>query len=228
MRMATYELTAQPRTIVGKEVKKLRREGLVPAVLYGPGIEGIHSISLAAKEIERAYTQLGRSALLRLTVAGGETRSVLIHQVQHDYHHRHLTHVDFFAPNMRVELTVAVQVVLTGEAPAVKSEDGILVQSATEIQVTALPDNVPAVIAVDVTGLTEIHSQITAGDLVLPEGVTLATSPDEVVVTVSQAQLVEVEEPVEETEEGAEGEEVAASDEGTDGAGDAEADPSNS
>lgn len=216
--MATYELTAQPRTIVGKEVKKLRREGIIPAVLYGPGIEGIHSISLALKEVERAYTQLGKSALLRLNVEGGETRSVLIHQVQHDYHHRHLTHVDFFAPNMRVVLTVAVQVVLTGEAPAVKLEDGILVQSAMEIQVTSLPDNVPAVIAVDISGLTEIHAQITAGDLELPDGVTLATSPDEVVVTVSQAQLAEVEE----TEEGAEGEE------GAEDADSTEAEPSES
>lgn len=226
--MATYELTAQPRTIVGKEVKKLRREGIIPAVLYGPGIEGIHSISLALKEIERAYTQLGRSALLRLKVEGGETRTVLIHQVQHDYHHRHLTHVDFFAPNMRVVLTVAVQVVLTGEAPAVTLEDGILVQSATEIQVSALPDNIPAVIAVDVTGLTEIHAQITAGELVLPEGVTLATSPDEVVVTVSQVQLVEVEEPVEETEEGAEGEDGAEGNEAAEGEGNSESESSNS
>lgn len=195
--MAAYELTAQPRTIVGKEVKKLRREGIIPAVLYGPGIEGIHAISLASKEIERAYTQLGRSALVTLSVEGGATRSVLIHQVQYDYHHRHLTHVDFFAPNMSVKLTVSVQIVLTGEAPAVKLEDGILVQSATEIQVAALPDNVPAVIAVDVTGLTEIHAQITTGDLVLPEGVSLVTPPDEVVVTVSQAQLAEVEESAE-------------------------------
>lgn len=210
--MAMVELTAQPRTILGKEVKKLRREGIIPAVLYGPGIEGTHSISLRGREIERIYTQLGRSSLLSLKVEGGATRSVLIHQVQHDHHHRRLTHVDFFAPNMRVALTVSVQVVLTGEAPAVAQEDGILVQSATELQVSALPDQVPAVLAVDISGLTEIHAQITAADVTLPEGVTLVTSPDEVVVTVSQAQLVEVDEAVEETEategeEGAEGEE---------------------
>ena len=58
--MAMVELTAQPRTILGKEVKKLRREGIIPAVLYGPGIEGTHSISLRGREIERIYTQLGR------------------------------------------------------------------------------------------------------------------------------------------------------------------------
>lgn len=228
--MATLELTAQPRTIKGKEVKKLRREGIIPAVLYGPGVQGTQAISLPAREIERAYTQLGKSALLRLKVEGGRTQPVLIHQVQHDHTHRYLTHVDFFAPNMRVALTVAVQVVLTGEAPAVRTDDGVLVQSATELQVAALPDNIPAVLAVDVNGLTEIHSQITAGDVLLPEGVTLVSPPDEVIVTVSQVQLVEVEEETEgaEGEEGAEGAEGTEGEDATEGGAESEDESSNS
>jgi large subunit ribosomal protein L25 len=228
--MVTLELTAQPRTIKGKEVKKLRREGIIPAVLYGPGVSGVQAISLPAREIERAYTQLGRSALLHLKVEGGRTQPVLIHQVQHDHTHRYLTHVDFFAPNMRVALTVAVQVVLTGEAPAVRTDDGVLVQGATELQVAALPDNIPAVLAVDVTGLTEIHAQITAGDIELPEGVTLVSSPDEVIVTVSQIQLVEVEEETAEAEgaEGAEGEASAAGEETAEGGAESEGGSSNS
>jgi large subunit ribosomal protein L25 len=202
------ELTAQPRTILGKEVKKLRRIGQVPAVVYGPGIEGVHSITLEAKEIERIYVQLGKSAMLSLRLEGGVTRSVLIHDVQYDHTHRRLTHVDFLAPNMRVPMTVAVPVVLTGEAPAVSEHDGIVVHGATELQVSALPDAIPGVLAVDISHLTEIHAQLTAGDVTLPEGVTLVTSPDEVIVTISQAQLVEVEE--ETTEEDEPTEEAAA------------------
>lgn len=202
--MAMIELAAQPRTILGKEVKKLRREGLVPAIVYGPGVEGTHSISVASKEIERIYTQLGKSAMLSLQVEGGVTRPVLIHDVQHDNTFRRLTHVDFLAPNMRVPMTVAVQVVLTGEAPAVREHDGIVVHGATELLVSALPDAIPGVLAVDVSHLGEIHAQLTAGDVVLPEGVTLVTSPDEVVVTISQAQLVtEDEETTEVAEEAA-------------------------
>jgi large subunit ribosomal protein L25 len=199
--MALTELTAQPRTIVGKEVKKLRRVGQVPAVVYGPGIEGVHPITLDGKEIERAYVQLGKSAMLSLRLEGGVTRSVLIHDVQYDNTHRRLTHVDFLAPNMRVPMTVAVQVVLTGEAPAVREHDGIVIQGATELQVSALPDALPGALPVDISHLTEIHAQLTAGDVVLPEGVTLVTSPDEVIVTISQAQLVEVEEEVAEEAE---------------------------
>lgn len=228
--MAMLELTAQPRTIKGKEVKKLRRVGIIPAVLYGAGVTGTQALELPVREIERAYTQLGKSALLRLKVQGGATQPVLIHQVQYDHTHRYLTHVDFLAPNMRVELTVAVQVVLTGEAPAVRTDDGVLVQSATELQITALPDQIPAVLAVDVTGLTEIHAQITAGELELPEGVALASPADEVVVTVSQIQLVEVEEETAEVEgeEGAKGEAGAEGEEAAEGEAGAESEDESS
>ncbi len=213
--MAPVELKAEPRTLIGKAVKKLRREGIVPAVVYGPGIQGTQAISVPARDLERAYTQFGKSALLRLKLQGGSTQSVFIHQVQYDHTHRHLTHVDFLAPNMRIELTVAVPVVLTGESPATKLEDGVLVQSANELQITALPDHIPGVLAVDVSGLAEIHAQILAGDVELPAGVTLASPAEEVVVTVSQVQLVEVEEPVEEGEEGEEGEGEEGAEEGS-------------
>ncbi len=185
--MATTELMAIPRTIVGKAVKKLRRQGLVPAVLYGPGVEGTHAITLVSKDIERVYVQLGRSALLQLRLEGGASRSVLIHQVQYDHTHRRLTHVDFLAPDMRVELTISVPVALTGEAPAVTNEDGVLVQTLTEVQVSALPGALPAALTIDVSVLTEIGSQLSASDVELPAGVTLVTPGDEALVTVSQS-----------------------------------------
>lgn len=206
--MSATELVAQQRTIIGKEVKKLRREGLVPAVVYGPGLDKAIAIEVSAREIERAYVQLGRSAMLRLKIGSSRARSVFIHQVQYDNTHRRLMHVDFLAPNMNVEMTVAVPVVLTGEAPAVRAHDGVLVQSANELLISALPDQIPGVLAVDVSGLTEIHAQITAGDVELPAGVTLAAAPDDVVVTVSQVQLAG-------EEEGETGEDAEAADAGS-------------
>lgn len=208
--MATMELEAQRRTIVGKKVRKLRREGLIPAVVYGYGIEKPQSITLVSREIERAYVQMGRSAIIRLRVEGGQFRSVLIHDVQFDHTHRYVTHVDFLAPNMNVAMTVGVPLALVGEAPAVQTEDGILVQDLTEIQVSALPDQIPAALTLDVSGLTEIHAQITAGDVELPEGVTLITPAEDVIVTVSQAQLVAEDEEPTEAEEGDEGEGASA------------------
>jgi len=200
--MATMELSAQQRTIVGKKVRKLRRQGLVPAVVYGFGVAKPQSITLVSREIERAYVQMGRSAIIRLSVEGSPVRSVLIHDVQFDNTHRYVTHVDFLAPNMNEPLTVGVPLALVGEAPAVRNEDGILVQDLTEVQVSALPDQIPAALTLDVSHMTEISAQLTAGDIELPEGVTLITPAEDVIVTVSQAQLVvEDEEPVV-TEEG--------------------------
>jgi large subunit ribosomal protein L25 len=217
--MATMELNAQQRTIVGKKVRKLRREGLVPAVVYGFGVEKPQPISLVSREIERAYVQMGKSAIIRLRVEGSPMRSVLIHDVQFDNTHRYVTHVDFLAPNMSEVMTVAVPLALVGEAPAVQTEDGILVQDLTEVQVSALPDQIPAALTLDVSHMTEIHAQITAGDLELPAGVTLVTPAEDVIVTVSQAQLVtEAEEPTA-TGAGAEDEAAVAS-------GDADADES--
>ena len=204
--MAPMELNAQRRTIVGKKVRKLRREGLVPAVVYGFGVAKPESITLVSREIERAYVQMGRSAIIRLRIEDGPARSVLIHDVQFDNTHRYVTHVDFLAPNMSEVLTVGVPLALVGESPAVRNADGILVQDLTEIQVSALPDQIPAALTLDVSHMTEISAQITAGDVELPEGVTLITPAEDVIVTVSQAQLVvEDEEPIE-TEEGEEGE----------------------
>jgi len=210
--MATMELDAQRRTIVGKKVRRLRRQGLIPAVVYGFGFDKPQSITLVSREIERAYVQMGKSAIIRLTVEGSPVRSVLIHDVQFDHTHRYVTHVDFLAPNMNEVLTVGVPLALVGDAPAVRNGDGILVQDLTEVQVSALPDQIPAALTLDVSHMTEISAQITAGDIELPAGVTLITPAEDVIVTVSQAQLVAEDEEPTETEEGAEGEAEAASD----------------
>lgn len=207
--MATMELTAQQRTIVGKKVRKLRHQGLIPAVVYGHGLDKPQSITLTAREIERVYVQLGRSALLNLRVEGAPSRAVLIHDVQFDNTHRYLTHVDFLAPNMTQVLTVGVPLALVGESPVVRNGDGILVQDLTEVQVSALPDHLPAALTLDVSHLTEISAQITAGDVQLPEGVTMITPADDVIVTVSQAQLVAADEETLEDEAAGEGDAAA-------------------
>jgi len=208
--MATMELNAQQRTIVGKKVRKLRRQGLVPAVVYGFGVAKPQSITLISREIERAYVQMGKSAIIRLIVEGSPVRSVLIHDVQFDNTHRYVTHVDFLAPNMNEALTVGVPLALVGEAPAVRNEDGILVQDLTEVQVSALPDRIPAALTLDVSHMTEISAQMTAGDIELPEGVTLITPAEDVIVTVSHAQLVAEDEEPAATEEGDETEDESA------------------
>ena len=202
--MARQRLSAQPRVVLGKKVKKLRREGLLPGVLYGPAVQGVRPLELSAREVERTYAHAGSSTLLDLVVDGGRPQPVLIHAVQHDPFRRHLIHVDFLAPDMNVELTVAVPLALIGESPAVK-EGGVLTQFVTEVQVRCLPDTIPHALEFDLDGLTEIGTQVTAGEIPLPAGVALVTAEDELVLKIDLPQLAEPE-MVEEAEETAEAE----------------------
>lgn len=192
--MAHPALEATSRTIVGKEVKKLRREGLLPAVVYGPGTDGVQSITLNGRDFALLYARTGSATLLDLRVEGGRPRPVLVHQVQYDRTRRKLVHVDFFAPNMRVEMTIAVPLAFVGDAPGVTDDGGVLTELVTELQVRCLPDNIPAAIEVDLGALTEVGAQLTASDIVLPQGVTLATAEDELVAKIDQPALIE--EPV--------------------------------
>lgn len=207
--MARQQIKAQPRTITGKKVKRLRRDGLIPGVVYGPAVRGTQVVSVSAQEFERVYERAGTTTVLDLSVDGGLPRPVLIHQVQHDYLRRHLIHVDFLAPDMLVELIVSVPLATSGESPAIEEHDGILTQLVTELQVRCLPDAIPHVIEIDLAGLKEIGAQVLASDLVLPAGVTLVTPEDELLVKIDQPQL-EVEEDTEAEDEavadGAEGE----------------------
>lgn len=199
--MARQQISAQPRAAMGKKVKRLRREGLIPGVLYGPAVEGVQPVAVTAKDFERIYLHAGTATLLDLVVDGGSPRPVLIHEVQHDELRRRLTHVDFLAPDMRVEITLTVPLQLVGESPAVQT-GGILTELVTELQIRCLPDRIPHALEVDLAQLTEIGAQLTAGQLTLPAGVALISPVDELLVKVDQPAIVE-EPEAEEEEEGA-------------------------
>ncbi len=203
--MATLQVEATTRPTMRKKVKKLRREGIIPAVLYGPKVPGVQPLSLTAREFARVFAQAGPSTLLQLQVAGNAPRQVLIHQVQYDHLHRNLTHVDFYAPDMTVELTVHVPLAFTGMSPAVDMQDGIAIHMMSELQVRALPDNIPAAIEIDMSVLTEIGSQLAAGDIPLAANVTLVTAAEEIVARINAPTVVEEPEVAEATEESVEG-----------------------
>jgi large subunit ribosomal protein L25 len=197
--MARQQISAQPRAAMGKKVKRLRREGLIPGVVYGPAVEGVQPVAVTAKDFERIYLHAGTATLLDLVVDGGAPRPVLIHEVQHDELRRRLTHVDFLAPDMRADITVTVPLQLTGESPAVQ-EGGILTELVTELQVRCLPDRIPHALEVDLGLLTEIGAQLTAGQLTMPAGVALISPEDELLVKVDQPAIIEEPEAEEEEE----------------------------
>src|SRR5436309_1707214 len=138
----TYELIVQPRDIVGKQTAKLRRQGRVPAVVYGHSIEPT-SVVVDHKELERVYLHAGNNSLVDLKIGdGASAQKVFIHQVQRDPVSHNLRHVDFMVVNLTEEITTAVQIILVGEAPAVRNGDGMLMHPTDHIQIRTLPANV--------------------------------------------------------------------------------------
>jgi large subunit ribosomal protein L25 len=185
-------LDARRRTVVGKQVRALRRQGLIPAVLYGTGIEP-SPLELDGRGASRMLARVSGSTLVDL-VLEGDTHNVLVREIQRDPILQDIRHVDFLKVAMDVVIRTSVPVELVGEAPAVKTFGGILVSGVDEIEVEALPANLPNRMTVDLGSLLEIGQAITVGDLVVGEGVKLLTSRDELVARVMQAEAEVVEE----------------------------------
>lgn len=211
-------LMAEPRTVHGKKVKRLRREGLVPGVVYGPVIDNTISVSVERLGFEKFYMQHGHSTIFKLQWDGGE-ETVLIREVQVDPVRQDPLHIDFFAPNLRVKLRASVPVVLVNANPDMA---GILNTIYTEVEIEALPMDLPHQLEADISTLTEVGDHVRVGELMMPDGVELITDPEETIATVV-AEAVEEEPEAEEVEgEVVEGEEAAEAAEGDEESGEEE------
>lgn len=206
--MVELILRAEPRTVLGKQVKQLRRAGRLPGVVYGPLLGGTHAVTVDTRELSRFYHTFGASTLFTLQWEGGREQ-VFIREVQVDPVRHTPVHVDFFAPNLRKDTTTSVPLTFGEENPAAL---GILSTVHTEVSVTGLPGKIPAAIDVDVSNLIEIGDAIRIRDLVVPEGITVDLDDDDIVThRVAEA----APEPVDEVEGvEAEGDESAAETEG--------------
>ncbi|MDP3772310.1 MAG: 50S ribosomal protein L25 [bacterium] len=176
------ELTATTREVRGKQVATLRRQGILPAVLYGEGVAS-RSISVPFDAFLRAYKAAGESAIVKLTV-DREPYNVLIHEVAHDPLRGHPVHADFYAVRMDRKLRTMVSLVFLGESPAVKNLGGILVKVVQELEVEALPADLPHELVADVGMLKELEERILVRNIKLPTGVSILADADEVVAIV--------------------------------------------
>ena len=198
-------LSAKIREITGKRVKKLRKAGRLPAVLYGPKIKTAQPLELDEKEFEKAYQEAGESSLISLEVAE-KKYPVLIHEVARDPLTEKPIHVDFYQPRLEEEVQVTIPIIFEGVPPAVKDLGGTLVKNISELEVKALPQNLPHEIKVNIERLKTFKDSILIKDLKLPEGVKILKEPEEIVAQVLAPVKVEeelvkpIEEKVEEVE----------------------------
>src|SRR3989344_8428928 len=181
--MKRFALTAEPRKITGKQVKKLRREGILPANVYGKDIKS-QSLQLPLSEFQKVYDEAGETGVVDLTY-GKQTIPVLIHNLHTDYRDTPL-HADFFKVNLKEKVTATVPIEIIGEPKAITDQIGLLMEITGEVEVEALPTDLPEKIEVQVESLANIDDQILVSDLKAPQDVEILTDPNLVVVKIGE------------------------------------------
>lgn len=183
--MATrVQLHAQKRDLLGKKVRRLRQAGRLPATVYGQHRDA-QSIQIEAHELRDVLRQAGRTQLIDLIIDGAPARPVLIRQTAVDAKRNVIMHVEFFQANLREKLQTHVPLHFVGDSQAVR-DGGVALHIMDHVDIESLPQDVPAGgVEVDMSQITEINGAIHAGDLRLPDGISLVTSPDEVVAKVT-------------------------------------------
>lgn len=207
--MSKISLKAQERKIFGRKVKQLRKIGKVPGNVFGPKTKS-KALSIEKKELLEVFGKAGETTLVDLTIEGEKSsRPVLITNIQKDPVSSKVLHVDFHQVDLTVKTTANIPIEISGEAPAV-AKGGILVALLNEIEVEALPADLPEKFLVDITGLNEIGDTIHVKDLKIDRSkVEIKAEEEEPITTIQEP--VKEEEPVpvvaeEGDEEGAEAE----------------------
>ena len=184
-------LQAVIRKDFGKKIKSMKNQGKIPAVVYGPGVKNA-SVEIDEKEFIKIFRQAGESSLIELKVEK-DKRPVLVHEIQKDPVSDKIIHIDFYQADLKEEVEVAVPLVFEGVAPAEKDLGGTLNKNMLEVEVKALPQNLPHEIKVLVDSLKTFEDHILVKDLVVPKDVTILKNPDEIVASVLPPQKVEEE-----------------------------------
>lgn len=178
--METYTLNAKAREATGNQVGALRREGFVPAVVYGAGDN--MNVSIELRELKKLYDKVGESAIIDLNIEGGKSAKVLIQAVQYHPLKHEIIHVDLRQINMDEKIEAHVELELVGESPAVKAHGAVMIRNLDLVTVSCLPTDLVQSIEVDLSKLDEIGSSITVGDLTAPQGIEILTPAEEPIV----------------------------------------------
>lgn len=195
--MAQIELRAEPRTIVGKHVRHLRREGWVPAVLYGRGVEP-RALQIQAADAEAVVRQAGMTHLISVYLQGRDAPvNAVLRDLQRDVLRRNLIHLDLYEVEMTKAITVEVPIVLIGDSPVIKRGEGILIEGTQSVEIECLPGDLIDAIEVNLADLTQVDQQITVANLTVPPTIRILSDPEEMVVRVNPVGAAVEEEAVE-------------------------------
>ena len=201
--MEQIELQATNREILGRKVRFLRRQGILPVHLFGHDVESL-ALQCDTAQFQRVLAQAGKTRLISLKLdKARRPRNVVVREIQRDPRTGELLHVDFYQVRMAEKMKVEVPIVLVGEAPALKSKENMLLHELNSLTIECLPDQIPANIEVDMSSLAEAEQAIRVKDVVLDKEVTILNDPEHLIVKISLRPRVEevVEEEVAEAPE---------------------------
>ena len=211
MTTASISLELSPREVLGKKVKRLRQQGVIPVHLYGPGVDS-QPLQCETTKLVDVLVRAGGNTAVTVTVQGGqETHLAFAREIQWDPRRDDILHVDFLAVDASRPVSAQVPITLIGDSPGARTAGGTVMQQLRDLNVEALPLEVPRELELDLTMLTEPDGVLRAADIVIPGNVTLLTDPEDVVVRIEVLRAVE--------------EEVFAEDEGADASTESEDEP---
>lgn len=200
----TYNLSAVKREIIGKKVKNIRAEGMMPAVLYGKKIES-EAISIPLANFEKTFDEAGTSSLIDLTIDSAKPIKVLSHEPQNDPVSGKPIHVDFYRVRMDEKIKTEIPLNFIGESQAVEQLEGSLVTNKDAVDVECLPADLISEITVDISSLKTFEDTIKISDLNIPDNIEILHEADEVIALVeeprSEEELAELEDTSAEDEE---------------------------
>jgi large subunit ribosomal protein L25 len=185
---------------MGKKVNRLRREGILPATVYGKGV-GPFAVQVNARTFSDTLRHAGRTILVELEIPGQKPLAAFIHALQRHPVTRTIIHADFRVVDLRIEITVAIPIHVVGESELVERGDALLNQVLTPVDVRALPAELPPALDVDISGLDSFDKAIYVRDIKLEGKGTIETPEDELVISLTPARVEEEEEAVAEEEE---------------------------
>lgn len=188
--MAKRVLKAEDREVLGRKVKRLRREGVLPANIYGKKAESL-AVQVKLDEFQKVFSEAGETGLVELNIKD-KVHPVLIHNVQLDPATDKPLHVDFLEVDLKEKVTATVPIHLVGESPSEK-EGGVVVQQMHEVGVEALPTDLPEKIEVDISGLVEIDQAVKVGELKVDRSkIEVKEDPERIVVNIAPPAKEEV------------------------------------
>ena len=188
----TVNLILEPRTVLGKKVRKLRRAGIVPVHLYGRNIDP-QPLQCESKILLKVLTQVGMNAPVSVTVAGQDTQQLaFVREIQFDPRRGDMVHVDFLHVELSEEISASVPIVTVGASPGARAVNGSVVQILFSLDMRALPLDIPSEIQADLAVLAAPDDVIRVSNLTIPPNVSVLVEPETMVARIEVVRVEEV------------------------------------